>query len=144
MIIKKIVTGIAALSIVATMMLTSVSAYTKKEAYNQNYSYSGTSSYVSWHITGNTTTAATTASNTSGNVERYMYVYVGKHDVTSNRRLASQSSDITTTNAGAGAGIQRDRTNQYVYYKHLVTIKTDKENEVSIAQKDYRVYQTKN
>lgn len=126
------------------MAVTSATAYTHKEAYGQDYDYTGNCSYVSWHFQGSSSSASSTAYNTSGKVERYINVSVGSYYAANNVKLTSQSSEVTTTNSGTGVGIQRNRTNQYVYYKHTAIIKTDKENNLSIAEVDYRVYQTNN
>lgn len=141
---KKIVALLTVLTIICTAAITSAFAYTRKEAYGQDYQYTGTNSNVKWTFSGTSSTASTNASNSSGTVSKYMYVYVGRHYAEGNVCLNYQESDIETPNAGAGVGIQRDRTNDKVYYKHVVIIKTDSENQLNIAEHDYRVYQTKN
>lgn len=144
--IKKIVTSIFALTIIGTTVTTSVMAYTKKEAYNVDYNYKGNSNNLSWNYIGGSSVATTAASNSSSNkVSRYIYVNVEKRNVSSNKVLAKNYSEITTKNAGTACSVSRNRTDKSVYFRHYAKIKTDKDNSVVIyTSPDYRVYQKGN
>lgn len=147
MFIKKIVAGMVTLiivsSLIATSIISSAEKYTRKEAYNNAYTYSGTAEYMKWTFNGTLSGVSTSVSNSNGKASRYFITSVGSYYATNNTEITSLSNSVTTTNAGTGVGMPREPKNKYIYYRHEAICKTDKENLQNIADIIYRVYQIK-
>lgn len=58
-----------------------------------------------------------------------------------NTVIRKNESSVTTTNAGAGCSVTRNRTATNMYYNHLAYMKTDKDNNQKISEIENRVYQ---
>ena len=144
--LKKITAGVVSLGLIGTAVATSAMAYTKKEAYNADYNYKGNSNNLSWNYIGGPSVATTAGSNSSGyQYTRYIYTYVARRNVKSEKVLSYNSAEITTKNAGTACSVSRNRTDKSVYFRHYAKIKTDKDNNVVIyTSPDYRVYQKGN
>lgn len=145
MLLKKLTAGIVSLGLIGTVALTSALAandFTKKQAYGENYDYSGNSNNLKWNYIGNDA-ATTVGSNSSNNtVERYIYVYVAKKNKFSNAIITYDKGEVTTRNAGTTCTVLRNKTDKNVYFDHYSYIKTDRDNNVRIyTSPEYRVYQ---
>lgn len=126
---KRILTGCFALALSVTALATSALAYVDSidaNKYGTNYSKSGYGNENYFYISGTANQTMTSISNTTGKYNRYLCTYVARKSMTTGSVIASDSDDVTTTNAGVMSSISRpSRTDSSVYYYHNAEIKNE-------------------